>query len=384
MWQQALVILSLTATAMSLGVLALAISAARHVGEAEERQGTTLAAGVISVVVPARNEESDVERGLLSILAQENVDLRVIAVNDHSTDRTGAILESLAAADHRLTVIHDPPLEPGWFGKCNAMEHGVALATGEYLALCDADVVHSRRSLASALAELQRDDLDFISYIPRLVCESFWENVTLAPFGLVSLALLGGARVNDPASSDAVAAGALILMRRRVLRDVGGFVAVKNQMLDDVALARTVKSRGYRVRLRLAPRLLEVRMFKGNRQAFWGPTKNILAFLGHPWLALPALMLPVLVYWVPLAALAAGSWHRNPLLLAAGGSTYLVHILMILHARKISRLRWTRAAFFPLLVLPLVCCGMRALYYRFAKGSVQWRGRTIPLQAPRN
>lgn len=384
MWQQALVILSLTATAMSLGVLALAISAARHVGEAEERQGTTLAAGVISVVVPARNEESDVERGLLSILAQENVDLRVIAVNDHSTDRTGAILESLAAEDHRLTVIHDPPLEPGWFGKCNAMEHGVALATGEYLALCDADVVHSRRSLASALAELQRDDLDFISYIPRLVCESFWENVTLAPFGLVSLALLGGARVNDPASSDAVAAGALILMRRRVLRDVGGFVAVKNQMLDDVALARTVKSRGYRVRLRLAPRLLEVRMFKGNRQAFWGPTKNILAFLGHPWLALPALMLPVLVYWVPLAALAAGSWHRNPLLLAAGGSTYLVHILMILHARKISRLRWTRAAFFPLLVLPLVCCGLRALYYRFAKGSVQWRGRTIPLQAPRN
>jgi len=384
MWQQALVILSLTATAMSLGVLALAISAASHVGEAEERQGTTLAAGVISVVVPARNEESDVERGLLSILAQENVDLRVIAVNDHSTDRTGAILESLAAADHRLTVIHDPPLEPGWFGKCNAMEHGAALATGEYLALCDADVVHSRRSLASALTELQRDDLDFISYIPRLVCESFWENVSLAPFGLVSLALLGGARVNDPASSDAVAAGALILMRRRVLRDVGGFVAVKNQMLDDVALARTVKSRGYRVRLRLAPRLLEVRMFKGNRQAFWGPTKNILAFLGHPWLALPALMLPVLVYWVPLAALAAGSWHRNPLLLAAGGSTYLVHILMILHARKISRLRWTRAAFFPLLVLPLVCCGMRALYYRFAKGSVQWRGRTIPLQAPRN
>lgn len=172
MWQQALVILSLTATAMSLGVLALAISAARHVGEAEEHQGTTLAAGVISVVVPARNEESDVERGLLSILAQENVDLRVIAVNDHSTDRTGAILESLAAEDHRLTVIHDPPLEPGWFGKCNAMEHGVALATGEYLALCDADVVHSRRSLASALPELQRDDLDFISYIPRLVCES--------------------------------------------------------------------------------------------------------------------------------------------------------------------------------------------------------------------
>ncbi len=57
---------------------------------------------------------------------------------------------------------------------------------------------------------------------------------------------------------------------------------------------------------------------------------------------------------------------------------------MILHARKINRLRWTRAAFFPLLVLPLVCCGLRALYYRFAKGSVQWRGRTIPLQAPRN
>ncbi len=384
MWQQALVILSVTATAMSLGVLALAVVAARHVGKAEEYQGEAVTKGVISVVVPARNEESDIGRAMLSILAQEDVDLQVIAVNDHSSDRTGAILESLAAADHRLTVIHDPPLKPGWFGKCNAMEHGVALATGEYLALCDADVVHSPRSLVSALAELHRDDLDFISYIPRLICESFWENVSLAPFGLVALALLGGTRVNDPDSTEAVAAGALILMRREVLRDLGGFVAVRSQMVDDVALARTVKSRGHRVRLRLAPRLLEVRMFKGNHQAFWGPTKNILAFLGHPWLALPALMLPVLVYWVPLAALAAGWWHRNPLLLAAGVSTYLVHILMILHARKISRLRWTRAAFFPLLVVPLVCCGLRALYYRFARDSVQWRGRTIPLQEPRH
>lgn len=97
-----------------------------------------------------------------------------------------------------------------------------------------------------------------------------------------------------------------------------------------------------------------------------------------------AMSLGVLALAIPAARHVGEAEEHQGTTLAAGGSTYLVHILMILHARKISRLRWTRAAFFPLLVLPLVCCGLRALYYRFAKGSVQWRGRTIPLQAPRN
>lgn len=80
----------------------------------------------ISVVIPARNEEQDIASSLRSVLNQEGVDLEVIVVNDHSTDHTGEIVDEIARSESRVTVLHNPPLRPGWLGKCNAMQHGAA------------------------------------------------------------------------------------------------------------------------------------------------------------------------------------------------------------------------------------------------------------------
>ena len=113
------------------------------------------------------------------MLDQQDVDLEIIVVNDHSSDRTGAIADGLAVADPRLRVIHNPELPPGWLGKCNAMQQAAAVATGEMILFTDADIVHSPRCFVTALAEMERRELDFLSLFPLMECVSFWENAIL-------------------------------------------------------------------------------------------------------------------------------------------------------------------------------------------------------------
>ena len=379
MWECILTILCLVPAILSSAVVILFVITVRRIGQPVLCDEVPAIEGVISVIVPARDEEVDIRRALLSILAQEGVTLEVVVVNDHSTDNTPEIIDEIAASDNRVRIIHEPPLRPGWFGKCNAMEHGAGLATGQYVALCDADVIHAPHCFMTALAEMERDELDFISYGPMIRCGSFWEHVLFPPLAAAGTVALAGLAANDPRSRDAYAMGAFILMKREVLLGIGGFGVVKTEMLDDVMLARVVKSRGYQVRFRSAPQLLEVRFFKSNREAFWGATKNILAFMDNVWMALPAMFLPMFVYWLPLAGIVVGVLKGNPWLAAAGCSTYLVTVVTLVLARPLCRFQWRKALFFPLLVFPLVCCCLRALYYRVFKGAVAWKGRAVPL-----
>ncbi|MFI5456938.1 MAG: glycosyltransferase family 2 protein [Isosphaerales bacterium] len=95
----------------------------------------------LTVIIPARDEEQDIAVALHSVLAQQDVDLEIIVVNDHSSDRTGEIADAIAVAEPRLRVIHNPELPLGWLGKCNAMQRAAAVATGDVLLFTDADIV---------------------------------------------------------------------------------------------------------------------------------------------------------------------------------------------------------------------------------------------------
>ena len=260
----------------------------------------------VSVIMPARDEEQDIGRAIESILAQQDVTLEIIVVNDHSTDRTGAIADAAAAADGRITVIHNPSLPPGWLGKCNAMQQAAEIATGDVLLFTDGDIVHQQSCMATALAELDRRDLDFLSLFPRMDSISLWENIVVPSF-IGGVALLAPPGIEDPRSSEALGAGAFLMVRAAVFRAIGGFESIRGEMADDRALARLVKSKGYRVGLRFAPELLHVRLYKGNRHAFWAMTKNVLiAIEGRLWLAPAVMVLPMFAFWTPIYCAIAG------------------------------------------------------------------------------
>lgn len=337
-------------------------------------------ASKISVIIPARNEEHDIAPALRSVLNQEGVELEVIVVNDHSTDRTGKLVDDIVRADLRVTVLHDPPLTKGWLGKCNAMQHGAAKATGDYLLFTDADIMHMPGCFATVLNVMQQNAYNFISLCPRCDNQSLWENVNIPMYFFGVAKLLATPGLEDPDSPHALASGALMLIKTQVFRDIGGFQGVKGEMFDDVGLARLLKNKHYRIGYRLAPECLHVRLFKNNRDAFWGNTKNILSAVeGHVWLAVPLIPVVILQYWTPLLAVTLGVFTPNPLLLLVGLSTYGIQYVSFFTVRRILRFHPLKLLLFPLVVFVGICCIGRALFYH-TKGAILWRGRTIKVK----
>ncbi|MBW2334097.1 MAG: glycosyltransferase [Deltaproteobacteria bacterium] len=334
----------------------------------------------ISVIIPARDEEQDIATSLHSVLNQGGVDLEVIVVNDHSTDHTGKIVDDIARSDSRVKVLHDPALTQGWLGKCNAMQKGAEVATGAYLLFTDADILHTPGCFATVNNLMQEEAYDFISLLPFLENHSFWENVNMPIYFFGVAKLLATPGMEDPDSPNALASGGLMLISARVFRDIGGFHGVKGEMLDDVGLARLLKKQRYRVGFRIAPECLRVRLFKNSHDAFWGTTKNILvAVEGHPWLAIPLIILGVLQNWTPLFAVALGVLNSNGLLLLVGVTTYAIQYLSFFSVRRLMGFRPLKLLFFPLAAIVSSCCILRALSYHF-KGAIYWRGREIKVR----
>jgi chlorobactene glucosyltransferase len=334
----------------------------------------------ITVIVPARNEQADVAACLRSLLAQEGVELRVLAVNDHSEDSTGRIMDEVAATDPRLSVIHDPPLQPGWLGKHNAIQAALERVETEYVLLTDADVVFHPSCLSLAAAELEARRLDLLSVYPQLQFVTICETLLL-PIYVAGFALLLPPDVVDPRCPRAMAVGAFILVRAAALRAVGGFEGQKATILDDVGLACAFKAQGFSVGLRSAPDLMRVRLFKSNRDAFWGVTKHLLGFVqAFIWLAPLLAVAPLLMYGVLLTGLVCGLWSDAPVVAGLAFATLAIHYgSFFLMGRSYSFSAW-KALAFPAVSVPFAfCCGL-ASYQILIRGVFQWRGRDLQIR----
>ena len=335
----------------------------------------------ISVIIPARNEEKDLAASLRSILDQEGVDLEIIVVNDHSTDGTEEILEALAGTEPRIKVIHDPPLQNGWLGKCNAMQAGSSFAVGDYLLFSDADIIHDPKLFVTARQLMDDEGYDLLSFFPLFVIEPFWEHVIMPMYFFGFAKVYSSQGLEDPRSPEAVAAGAFMLVKTQVFQSIGGFEPIRSEMADDVALARVIKKHGGRVGFRLAPEWLRVRLFKNNHEAFWGTTKNVLmAVEGQIWLALPLIVLTALIFWTPVYTLAAGILESNPLFISLGLLLYVLQYASLFLTRRVMSFSPLKLLFFPLVVIVVFFCVSRAFYYYMVKGAVIWRGRMVRIR----
>jgi len=243
---------------------------------------------VVSVIIPARNEEVCLGECLQSIVSQAGVDFEVIVVNDHSTDDTGEIAQSFP----NVRLIEAGPLPDGWTGKNNAVTTGARQAQGEWLLFTDADTVHLPGSLARALAEAGESQVALLSYSPEQIAVTFWEMAVL-PVVFAELARQYPlAKVSDLNSPEAAANGQYILIKREAYFAVGGHAAVAKDILEDVALARAVKSSGRKIRFRYAADAVRTRMYRNYRQLRDGWTKNLVLLFPRPgWLAAKTLLM---------------------------------------------------------------------------------------------
>jgi glycosyltransferase involved in cell wall biosynthesis len=255
---------------------------------ASPRQRVSDPAPTVSVIVPARNEEGCLGTCLESLVAQTGLRFEIIVVDDHSTDRT----HEIAVSFQGVRVVEADPLPDGWTGKNNAVTTGAHHAQGQWLLFTDADTVHLPGSLAAAVKEAEENGAELLSYSPEQIAVTFWEMATL-PVVFAELARqYPPSLVSDPASPLAAANGQYILIRRAAYDAVGGHVAVAHDILEDVALARAVKSSGRKIRFRYAPTVVRTRMYRNYRQLRDGWTKNLALLFPNPgWLAVKTLAL---------------------------------------------------------------------------------------------
>lgn len=200
----------------------------------------------VDVVVPARDEAPTIEPVIASLVAQDYAgEFRIFLVDDNSTDGTA----ERAGAAANLTILRGRPKPPGWSGKMWAVSQGVAAGTAPLVLLTDADIVHDPRHLSALTAGLLAPCAhaacpELVSEMVRLNCTSLAERILVPAFVYFFQMLYPFSRVNDPRSAVAAAAGGTVLVRRAALERIGGIEAIKGALIDDVALAKAVKSTG--------------------------------------------------------------------------------------------------------------------------------------------
>jgi chlorobactene glucosyltransferase len=240
---------------------------------------------LISVIIPARNEQRNIRHCISSVLRQDYPNFEIICVDDHSSDGTAGILAELAESNPSLQVIHGAELPAGWAGKPHALVQGVALARGEWLCFMDADTFASPELLRASYHMALRHQADMFSILTAQVLGSFWERAVLP---LVFLGLSFGfpaKRVNDPSRPDAISNGQFILISRQAYEAIGGHSAVKDRIDEDRALALLAKQAGKRLVLADGRQVASTRMYTSLGEMWEGWTKNIyLGLLDKLWL----------------------------------------------------------------------------------------------------
>lgn len=204
----------------------------------------------VTVIVPARNEAEHIVVTLRSLLAQQfSGELRVVLVDDSSSDGTGDLARHISTEDPRLTVLSAEPLPPGWTGKMWAVAQGLRTpdaAAADYVLLTDADILHQPGHLVLLLAKAQSGSA-LVSEMVRLRCSSFAERATIPAFVFFFQMLYPFRWVSSRRHSTAAAAGGTMLVARGTLDSIGGVDRLRGALIDDVALAREIKAAGHSI-----------------------------------------------------------------------------------------------------------------------------------------
>jgi hopene-associated glycosyltransferase HpnB len=324
----------------------------------------------VTAVVPARDEADVIARSIGSLLAQDYPGrFRIVLVDDNSSDGTARVAEALAAGAHPLTLVRGAPLPAGWTGKLWAMNQGVERATSageapKYLWLTDADIAHAPDNLRRLVARAEVGKLALTSLMARLSCANAAERLLIPAFVYFFAMVYPFARVNDPRSRVAGAAGGCMLARSDALAAAGGVAAIRTALIDDCTLGALLKRQGP-IWLGLTDRAESIRPYAGVGEIGRMIARSAYAQLGYSPLVLAGAVAGMTLTYLaaPLVAIfAPGPWRW------AGVAAWL---LMALSFQP--TLRFYRRS--PLWGLALPAIG--ALYTAFTLQSAVdvWRGR---------
>src|ERR1700683_2136535 len=343
---------------------------------------------LVSIIVPARNEERDIEQSLSRLLELDYDNYEVIAVNDRSTDRTGEIMEGVTKSPQFsqrtremghpvLRVLHHRDLPTGGLGKTHAMWTATNEAKGDWLLFTDADVQFKPDSVRRALAYAEAERADHVVVFPQMIMNRPGELMMTAFFQARFIFGHRPWKVADPKTKDHMGVGAFNMIRRSTYEAVGTYEALCMEVLDDMKLGKVVKNAGFAQRNVFGDDLISIRWARGARGVVENLTKNFFAVLSFQWwrtliaaFALAFLnLMPFLGVWL------AHGWERLPYAIALG-SMFLIYLGM--------SWRWGVSAFYfvlhPVSTALFIYTLLRSMAHTLWNDGIVWRGTKYPLE----
>ena len=332
----------------------------------------------VSIIVAACNEAADIKATLVRLLALEYDNYEVIAVDDRSTDRTGEIMERIAAASpDRLKTIHINELPPGWMGKPHAMWSASNRASGDWLLFTDADVLFNPSAVRRALAYAESEQADHVVLFPRMIMTHPGEKMMIAFFQTLFVFGHRPWKVADPKTKDHIGVGAFNMIRRTVYEALGTYQALPFDVLDDMKLGKVVKNAGYAQRNVFGADLISIRWAKGAWGVVDNLTKNFFALMSFQWpRALASCFALAFLNLMPFAGIwLAHGWARMGFAVALF-SMFFIYVGM---SRK-SDIPPYYFVLHPVSTALFVYTMLRSTFLTLARGGVLWRGTFYPLE----
>ena len=271
---------------------------------------------LISICIPARNEENNIRNCVESALGQDYPNIEVIVLDDRSTDSTLTQLAEIASLDSRLLPVSGTDLPEGWAGKPFALFQASAVARGEWLCFVDADTFLAPQAISSCYSKAIETKADMFTTMNKQILGSFWEKVVM-PLVMTALSVgFSPRKVNDPNTRDAIANGQFIMIRRSVYDAIGGHEKVKDQIVEDKAISEQVKWNGHRLVVADGSQVISTRMYTSLPSMWEGWTKNIyLGLSDHPSMlllgAFGATLSVIAALFLPLWTLLGANWLFN-------------------------------------------------------------------------
>ncbi len=326
---------------------------------------------LVSVLVPARNEENNIKRCLNSLQQQDYPNLEILVLDDDSIDSTAEIVRKKIGNDDRITLIQGKPLFPEWTGKNWACYQLARQAKGKVLIFTDADNWHHPRAVSATIGWMQTLGLDFFSAFPQQITKVLAEklivpSIYMSVYSYLPLWLT----LYIPFPSLAAANGQWICFSRSAYIAIDGHRAVKNHTVEDTALSRLVKKAGYKMLTASGKACVFSRMYKTSREVWEGFSKNAFGLMEFKTLPFVILLLLMAIGYVLPYFLIFYSFYA---LIAVGLNLLIRAVLAIKYKDP-----YITIILHPFAILLTIAVAIYSMYC-YWKGTIRWKDRTISL-----
>ncbi len=325
----------------------------------------------VAIIFAAKDEQREIEEAVRSMLKVDYPNLKYTAVNDRSTDQTGDILNRLAEEDERLNVVHVEELPDGWLGKNNALHQAAVVTDTDYLLFTDADVSFDAECVKRAIGYTESHGVDHLTMFPKVPMPGLMLNAFVVFFFKTFVLYYQAWRVSNPNSKAFLGIGAFNLVRNNAFREVGGFLRIRMEVVDDLWLGKLLKQGGFRQQVLIARDDISVPWYGSIREMIVGLDKNTYAGVNYNPLLWMTMILGVgLGFLWPFVAIF---FYEGPLQILFA---WICGVLMVSSGWMAIRMKITPciAVCVPFIVAIFIFTIMRAGIIFYIRGGIKWRG----------